>query len=124
MRADDPRLDVRLAGLEDRSPARFVLTSSEAPTGWRTLASPSEISTLTDVRYLFIEGGAGAAAAFLAADLVDRLLIYRAPIIIGGGLPGIGDIGLGNLAEAHNRWALDDTRRFGHDRLEIYSRTR
>jgi hypothetical protein len=35
--------------------------------------------------------------AFLRAGLVDRILLYRAPIIIGGGLPCIGDIGLDAL---------------------------
>ena len=70
------------------------------------------------------EAFAGAAAAFLAADLVDRLLLYRAPIIIGGGLPGVGDIGLGSLADAHGRWQLADTRQLGSDRLEVYSLAR
>lgn len=124
LRADTPILDVRLPGLEDRSPLRCVLTRGAAPAGWRALASPAEVGSLADVRYLFVEGGAGAAAAFLAADLVDRLLLYRAPVVIGAGIPGIGDIGLTDLAAAHGRWALDDTRQLGHDRLETFTRTR
>ena len=77
-----------------------------------------------DVRYLFVEGGAGAAAAFLRADLVDRLLIYRAPILIGGGVPGVADIGLSALADAHGRWRREDIRTLGPDTLEIFTRTR
>ena len=123
LRADTPRLDVRLPGLEDRSPARWVLTRSEAPDGWQALASPGAVSTMADVQYLFVEGGAGAAAAFLAANLVDRILLYRAPIIIGGGLPAIGDIGLSALAEAHGCWQLADQRQLGDDTLEIYEAT-
>ena len=80
MRADAPRLDVRLAGLEGRSPQRWVLTRGVAPDGWNVLASPVDISAMAAVQYLLIEGGAEAAAAFLKDDLVDRLLIYRAPI--------------------------------------------
>ena len=123
LRADDPGLDVRLPGLEARSPERWVLTRGAAPAGWRALPSPEAIGR-TGVQYLFVEGGAGAASAFLASDLVDRLLIYRAPILIGGGRASIGDIGLGALGEAHGRWRLDDRRTLGSDGLEVYTRTR
>ena len=77
-----------------------------------------------DAQYLLIEGGAGAAAAFLAVDRVDRLLLYRAPIVLGSGRPGIGDIGLGSLTDAHSRWRLTDRRRLGIDTLDVYDRTR
>ena len=123
LRADAPRLDVRLAGLEARSPARFVLTRGVAPEGWQAVATSQAIATaMPDAQYLLVEGGAGAAAAFLAADLVDRLLIYRAPIIIGGGQPGVGDIGLGALTEAHGRWRMVSRRRLGNDALDVYER--
>ena len=124
LRADNPQLGVRLPGLKDRSPARWGLTSGEVPDGWQRLASPTDISTMASVRYLFIEGGAATATSFLRADLVDRLLIYRAPILIGGGLPGIGDIGLAALASAHGRWSLTESRQLGSDRLEVYARAR
>ncbi len=124
LRADRPKLDVRLPGLEARSPDRFVLTSGDVPDGWRKLASPGDWAALGDVRYLFVEGGAGAAAAFLSRDLVDRLLIYRAPILIGNGRPGLADIGLTSLGDAHGRWARTDLRPLGNDILEVYSRTR
>lgn len=124
LRADAPRLDVRLAGLENRSPERWVLTRGAAPDGWQALASPESVGTaMAEAQYLFIEGGAGAAAAFLAADLVDRLVIYRAPIVIGGGRPCIGDIGLAHLADAHGRWTLCDRRQLGNDLLEVYERS-
>ena len=123
LRADSPRLDVRLPGLEGRSPKRVVLTRGEAPEGWTALASPEDSDALAPAQYLLIEGGAGAAAAFLAADRVDRMLIYRAPIVIGGGRPMIGDIGLASLDAAHGRWRLDHARALGSDRLEVYSRT-
>lgn len=124
LRADNPRLDVRLPGLEDRSPERIVLTRGEAPDGWRKLASPADVSTLDGLPHLFVEGGAQTASAFLAANLVDRLLLYRAPVLIGGGLPGLGDIGLTSLDEAHGCWRLEDQRRLGSDTLEVYSRVR
>ncbi|HKX77475.1 MAG TPA: bifunctional diaminohydroxyphosphoribosylaminopyrimidine deaminase/5-amino-6-(5-phosphoribosylamino)uracil reductase RibD [Novosphingobium sp.] len=122
LRADMPRLDVRLPGLEARSPERWVLTGGAVPEGWQALRRPRDISAMTDAQYLLVEGGAGTAAAFLAAGLVDRLLIYRAPIMIGGGLPSIGDIGLASLAEAHGQWRLEARRQLGSDTLDVYTR--
>lgn len=119
--ADAPTLDVRLPGIEDRSPRRFLLTRGEAPEGWTAATSPQAID---DVDSLLVEGGAGAAAAFLAADRVDRLLLYRAPILIGAGRAALGDIGLTDLAQAHGRWRLADSRLLGSDRLDVYERVR
>lgn len=122
--ADAPRLDVRLPGLESRAPQRVVLSTRtpDAP-GLTVIARPAEIATLPG-DHLLIEGGAGVASAFLAADLVDRLLLYRAPILIGRGRAALGDIGLANLADAHGRWRLTDARELGSDRLEAYERQR
>ena len=122
--ADRPGLDVRLPGLEDRSPRKAILTRGEAVEGWTRLGSPQEIFGLNGVNDLLVEGGSATASAFLAADLVDRLLIYRAPILIGEGKSSIGYIGLTDLAEAHRRWRLADSRMLGIDRLEVYERDR
>jgi diaminohydroxyphosphoribosylaminopyrimidine deaminase/5-amino-6-(5-phosphoribosylamino)uracil reductase len=122
LRADAPRLDVRLPGLNAHSPERYVLTRGSAPDGWHSLSSPEAIGQLAHVQYLFVEGGAGAASAFLRAGLVDRLLLYRAPILIGGGRPAIADIGLADLGEAHGRWRLNERRLLGADTLEVYAR--
>lgn len=126
VRADLPALDVRLSGLEDRSPRRIMLGSSTPPDGWDVIGAPEAIALL-DYNYLLVEGGAMTASAFLAADLVDRLILYRAAILIGGGKTCIGDIGLDQLANAHGRWRLVDARMLGAknlvaDRLEVYVR--
>jgi diaminohydroxyphosphoribosylaminopyrimidine deaminase/5-amino-6-(5-phosphoribosylamino)uracil reductase len=146
--ADAPTLDVRLAGLEDHGPRRFLLTrhpresGGPSPTrasrvhgeeldphlrgddGWEMVGAPDQIATLDQIDHLLVEGGAQTASAFLADDLVDRLLLYRAPILIGGGKPAIADIGLTNLADAHGRWRLRDRRMLGIDCLEEYERIR
>ncbi|HEX4695160.1 bifunctional diaminohydroxyphosphoribosylaminopyrimidine deaminase/5-amino-6-(5-phosphoribosylamino)uracil reductase RibD [Sphingomonas sp.] len=126
--ADAPKLDVRLAGLEGRSPRRLVLSSRHprfrGGDGWEMVTSPQSVATLETVDHLLVEGGAQTAAAFLAADLVDRLLLYRAPILIGGGKPAIGDIGLASLADAHRRWRLRDRRMLGIDTFEEFERVR
>jgi diaminohydroxyphosphoribosylaminopyrimidine deaminase/5-amino-6-(5-phosphoribosylamino)uracil reductase len=118
--ADAPRLDVRLPGLESRSPRRILLSSTPPPPGWTGLARPEDIATLDDVQYLLVEGGARTASAFLKAGLVDRLLLYRAPIVIGAGRASLGDIGLDTLAGAHGRWRRTDTCTLGSDTLEVY----
>jgi diaminohydroxyphosphoribosylaminopyrimidine deaminase/5-amino-6-(5-phosphoribosylamino)uracil reductase len=154
---DRPRLDVRLPGLEDRSPLRVVLTTNPPlqgevaaqradggvatcgavsnldtppsavqadtfPSGRDTvyITTPTAIATLP-ADHLFVEGGAHTAAAFLRTDLVDRLLLYRAPILIGGGRT-LPDLGLIDLAAAHDHWTLADQRQLGSDRLEVYER--
>jgi diaminohydroxyphosphoribosylaminopyrimidine deaminase/5-amino-6-(5-phosphoribosylamino)uracil reductase len=122
--ADRPGLDVRLPGLEDRSPRRAILTRGNGVEGWERLGSPHDVFQLRDVNDLLVEGGSGAASAFLQADLVDRLLIYRAPVLIGEGKSSIGYIGLTSIAEAHRRWRLSDSRMLGIDRLEVYERER
>jgi diaminohydroxyphosphoribosylaminopyrimidine deaminase/5-amino-6-(5-phosphoribosylamino)uracil reductase len=122
--ADRPKLDVRLPGLEERSPRRALLTRGDPVEGWTKLGLPEDVFQLGDVNDLLVEGGSATASAFLTADLVDRLLIYRAPILIGEGKSSIGYIGLTALADAHRRWRLADERRLGIDRLEVYERVR
>jgi diaminohydroxyphosphoribosylaminopyrimidine deaminase/5-amino-6-(5-phosphoribosylamino)uracil reductase len=120
--ADQPRLDVRLPGLEECSPRRALLTRGEAVDGWETLQSPRDVYRLHDVNDLLVEGGSATATAFLSEDLVDRILIYRAPIIVGEGKSSFGYVGLDAVADAHDRWLLVDDRRLGVDRLEVYER--
>jgi len=120
---DQPRLDVRLPGLEERSPRRVLLSSHGAEAREATVISaPREISALAGVDHLLVEGGAQTASAFLAEGLVDRILLYRAPILIGAGKPALADIGLASLADAHGRWRQIDSRMLGIDRLEVYER--
>ncbi len=123
-RTDKPKLDVRLPGLETRSPQRVVLTRGAAPDGTTALPSPAAIGSLAGVQYLYVEGGAATAAAFLAADLVDELHLYTAPILIGDGKPALGALALANLADAHGRWHITERRQLGSDSFASYLRTR
>jgi diaminohydroxyphosphoribosylaminopyrimidine deaminase/5-amino-6-(5-phosphoribosylamino)uracil reductase len=119
VRADAPQLTVRLAGLEMAQPRKVMLGSGEAPEGWEVIRTPSEIAHL-DCNTVLVEGGAATATAFLREGLVDRLMLYRAPILIGAGKPGLSDIGLTQLGDAHGRWQISDSRSLGKDRLEVY----
>jgi diaminohydroxyphosphoribosylaminopyrimidine deaminase / 5-amino-6-(5-phosphoribosylamino)uracil reductase len=121
--ADSPKLDVRLPGLSDRAPRRILLSSTgPTPPGWERVAEIGDVRHLPAVDHLMVEGGAKAATAFLRADWVDRLLLYRAPILIGSGKPAVEAFGLAALSEAHDRWRLLDSRQLGSDRFEVYER--
>jgi diaminohydroxyphosphoribosylaminopyrimidine deaminase/5-amino-6-(5-phosphoribosylamino)uracil reductase len=122
--ADRPRLDVRLPGLEERSPRRALLSRGEPVEGWEMLRSPQDVFRLHDVNDLLVEGGSATATAFLMEDLVDLILLYRAPIIIGEGRQSVGYIGLDAIGDAHGRWQAHDGRQLGIDRLEVYERIR
>jgi diaminohydroxyphosphoribosylaminopyrimidine deaminase/5-amino-6-(5-phosphoribosylamino)uracil reductase len=122
--ADNPRLDVRLPGLEDRSPMMAVMSATDSGRDdVRHLLNPAALAAVTDADLVLAEGGAGLAASLIAADLVDRLLLYRAPILIGG-RPALSAIGLPDLASAHGRWMPAPILDLGPDRLETYLRIR
>jgi diaminohydroxyphosphoribosylaminopyrimidine deaminase/5-amino-6-(5-phosphoribosylamino)uracil reductase len=116
-RTDNPSLDVRLPGLEDRSPQRLVFTRGEAPAGWTALADPHDIAG-RGWQYLLVEGGAAVADTFLAAGLVDRLLLYRSPATFGDGIPAFREPDPAGVPEG---WQLADRRRLGSDTLEVYT---
>jgi diaminohydroxyphosphoribosylaminopyrimidine deaminase / 5-amino-6-(5-phosphoribosylamino)uracil reductase len=70
---------------------------------------------------IFVEGGATLAASFVKADLVDNLLWYRAPKIMGEGIGALGSLSLGELASLP-RFKREETIRLGDDVLETYAR--
>ena len=118
LRADAPRLDVRLPGLEARSPDKWLLSRGEAPPGWTAIPEPLSIRG-RGAQYLLVEGGAAAAAALLDANLVDRLLVYRAPTTFAKGIPAFRDPGPGGVPFG---WQRIDRRELGSDTLEVYER--
>ena len=58
------------------------------------------------VRHLMVEGGSRILSAFLAAGLVDELIVYLAPTLLGSGTPALEDLGITTLADAQ-RWEWD-----------------
>lgn len=115
-RADAPRLDVRLPGMDNRSPERWVLTS-HAIEGARTIKHPQDIAEMPDVHYLYVEGGAATATAFLTERLVDRIELYRAPVESGGERDVTAALGLAD-------WLPVERRQLGSDTFTAYERTR
>jgi len=76
-------------------------------TYWTIKSSPTGGLDLTDLlaragefglRSLLIEGGSGLATSFLKAQLVDKVVMVVAPILIGRGTDTIGDLGIRKLS--------------------------
>jgi diaminohydroxyphosphoribosylaminopyrimidine deaminase/5-amino-6-(5-phosphoribosylamino)uracil reductase len=63
---------------------------------------------------VLLEGGPRLAAAFLAADLVDRIVAYVAPALLGDGPPALASVGVGTINDAV-RLRLDEVERVGDD---------
>jgi len=90
VRADDPALTAREVEVE-RQPRRLALGSGPLPEGseleLRSGPLEDELRALArdGVRSLLLEGGPTLASSFLAADLVDKLLVFVAPRLSGAG---------------------------------------
>ncbi len=52
------------------------------------------------VRHLMVEGGSRILSAFLAAGLVDELIVYLAPTLLGSGTAALEGLGITTLADA------------------------
>ena len=88
LRADRPQLDARDVETPKGQPRRLVFTRSETDTdGLEARRGPlaEELAALAaeGVQSLLLEGGPTLAAAFLADDLVDKVLVFVAPSLAG-----------------------------------------
>lgn len=139
--ADDPALTARDAGgaLVGEQPLRVVVdTHGRTPGTARVLdaTAPSWLATAAELGtgpdghvdlaallralhgkgrgYVLLEGGPTLAGAFLRAGLVDRLVIYLAPTLLGAGVGSLAGTGIGTLADAI-RLEIVDVARCGPD---------
>lgn len=128
--ADDPALTARRpdGSLADRQPLRVVVGEREISSDARVLNDDSRtmvirthdphevIRALTDRTDVLVEGGPTLAGAFLRAGVVDRILAYMAPILLGGPITAVGDVGVPTIAAAR-RWRFDGMDAIGQDLL-------
>ncbi len=113
---DDPQLTVRdeyddvlpgqplraVMGLRAVPPGRRVLDDTADTVLLRTRDPQAALADLwaRDRQHVFLEGGPTLAAAFLRAGLVDEIVAYVAPALLGAGQPAVGDLGIGTIADA------------------------
>ncbi|GLY33179.1 RibD family protein [Kineosporia sp. NBRC 101731] len=111
----------------DSSAPTLIAVAPDAPTGHLTgssaevlriprssqgLSVPALLETLyaKGVRGLFLEGGPTLAGSFIAARLVDRVINYVAPALLGSGKSGLLDAGIGTMDEILRLELLDIAR--------------
>lgn len=70
------------------------------------------------IQSVFVEGGPTLASAFIAAGLVDRVLVYLAPVLLGGERLALTDIAVSTIDEAR-RLTIDEWVPLGSDLLAI-----
>ncbi|RXZ72163.1 bifunctional diaminohydroxyphosphoribosylaminopyrimidine deaminase/5-amino-6-(5-phosphoribosylamino)uracil reductase RibD [Agromyces albus] len=132
--ADDPSLTARddTGALLPEQPVPVVFGSRAIPPHAALLRHPHEPVLLTGadlvadlaelqrrgIRSLFIEGGPTLASAFVAAGLADELLVYLAPVLLGGPMLALGELGVASIDAAH-RYQLADVERLGGDVLLV-----
>lgn len=114
--ADDPALTVRGpdGSTTGRQPLRVVMglraipetarvRDVAAPTLQLATHDPAQALKALDkreIRHVWLEGGPTVAAAFLGAGLVDEVIAYLAPALLGAGAPVLGDLGIRNIGQA------------------------
>jgi diaminohydroxyphosphoribosylaminopyrimidine deaminase/5-amino-6-(5-phosphoribosylamino)uracil reductase len=129
VRSDDPELTVRLDdGATHRQPLRVVLGTAPAEARVHpALELSGDLGEVLrelgrrGVLQLLVEGGARVAHDFHAAGLVDRYVLYLAPVLFGGddALPLFAGPGAGTLADVW-RGKLVSVERLGEDlRVEV-----
>ncbi len=124
---DDPRLTVRddddLDLPREQQPLRVVMGRREIAPDRRVLDDAAETVVLAtrdplqalkelferDVQHVFLEGGPTLAAAFLTAGLVDEVIAYVAPTLLGAGHSAVGDLGVSTMADAMQLDLVDVT---------------
>lgn len=132
--ADDPALTARDASgsLLDHQPVPVVLGARGVPEDAAVRRHPHALlqyrgddlaAVLADLRErglqrVFIEGGPTVASAFLRADLVDEVLAYVAPVLLGGDRLALGDIGVATIGDAR-RLDVASVERLGDDLLVV-----
>ena len=130
VRADDPQLTARDAdgALRDRQPLRVVVGLGELPPGARVTdesartvqfhtRKPDEVLTTLGAQGVvdvLLEGGPRLAGAFLQAGLIDRVLAYVAPKLLGSGPMALGEAGVATITQAHV-WTVESATMSGPD---------
>jgi len=128
VRADDPALTARTTPPAARQPLRVVLghapPEAQVHPCWERSGDLGEVLDElggAGVLQVLVEGGATVAHDFVAADLVDRFVLYLAPAIMGGddGSPLLRGIGAPTMEQVRRGRFISVTQ-LGEDlRLEV-----
>ena len=124
---DDPQLTVRdeddrplprerqplrvVMGERDLAATKRVFDDQAETLHLRTRDPETALKTLfaRDRQHVFLEGGPTLAAAFLRAGLVDEIVTYVAPMLLGAGRSAVADLGITTIADAFRPVVTDVT---------------
>ena len=128
--ADDPQLTARDENevLSTMQPLRVVVGERDVPPTARVLDASAETLVLAthdvgtvlddlftrDVHHVLLEGGPTLAAAFLRADLVDQVVGFVGPRLLGAGPAVIGSLDINTISDAREL-TIDDACLVGGD---------
>jgi diaminohydroxyphosphoribosylaminopyrimidine deaminase/5-amino-6-(5-phosphoribosylamino)uracil reductase len=73
------------------------------------------------VRSILVEGGAALASSLIQEALVDRLVIFRAPLVLGAGALNPFSAFPATTADDAPRWRLIRSVRFGDDEMTVHA---
>lgn len=111
------------ARVRDGAAATLILTGADVkrgPDGRLDLAAALHLLHERGVRSVLLEGGPTLAGAFLAAGLIDKVIGYVAPALLGAGPVSLGDAGIATIAQTR-RLRITDVARLGEDlRITAY----
>lgn len=119
--ADDPLLTVRdgrsaqplraVMGLRALDPEHRVFNHAAETVVLRTREPAEALAELYAAgrRHVWLEGGPTLAAAFLRAGLVDEVIAYIAPILLGAGRAAVAPIGVETIGDALRMTLIDIT---------------
>ncbi|MFM9035070.1 MAG: bifunctional diaminohydroxyphosphoribosylaminopyrimidine deaminase/5-amino-6-(5-phosphoribosylamino)uracil reductase, partial [Mycobacterium sp.] len=111
------RQPLRVVVGEREIPPESLVLNDDSPTMLLRTRDPHEvIRALSDRTDVLLEGGPTLAGAFLRAGAVHRILAYVAPILLGGPVTAVDDVGVATIADAL-RWRYDGVERIGPDVL-------
>jgi diaminohydroxyphosphoribosylaminopyrimidine deaminase / 5-amino-6-(5-phosphoribosylamino)uracil reductase len=98
-------------GLRDLPADRRIFNDRAETVHLRTRDPEAALKDLfaRDRQHVFLEGGPTLAAAFLAAGLVDEVVTYVAPMLLGAGTSAVGDLGITTIADALHLQITDVT---------------
>jgi len=132
--ADDPTLTARGDGGEllPHQPIPVVFGTTTVPPGARLREHPAGLIELghrdldaglahlaeRGIRRLYVEGGPTLASAFLRAGLADEVLVYLAPMLIGGPKVALDELGVSTMSEVH-RLRIHRVETLGDDLLVV-----
>lgn len=99
-----------------------IIEAPAGPDGYVDVTLASRELGKRGLTRVLVEGGGTVAASLLKAELVDRLSVYRAGLLLGAdGRPAVGDLGLSRLDFAP-RFSLVSRRVVGGDTVESWRR--